>query len=127
MLLNKRSSDNLKGLHPLLIKLINAAAISPPVPFTVTDGVRSALAQAIAFKAGNSKCDGVIKKSNHQVKPDGYGHAFDAHPLPINYKDLNKYKVLSNHFKATAKKLKINIKWGGDFKTFVDRPHYELA
>lgn len=127
MLLDKRTTDNLRGLHPDLIKLIKEAAIAPPLNFTVTCGVRSAVAQAIAYKAGNSKCDGVIKKSEHQTKADGYGHAFDAYPLPINYTDMKKYTILANHFKATAKKLKINIKWGGEFKTFIDRPHYELA
>lgn len=125
--MDKRTVSNLKGLHPLLVKLITEADKNSPIPFSVTDGIRTAEEQHKAFEAGRSKLDGYKKIGKHQKQKDGYGHAFDAHPMPYNPEDLKKYKSLAAHIKQTAKKLGIKIAWGGDWKTFIDRPHYELA
>jgi peptidoglycan L-alanyl-D-glutamate endopeptidase CwlK len=40
--------------------------------------------------------------------------------------DFKYYKQVSEHIKATAKLLDIPIIWGGDWKSFIDGPHYEL-
>ena len=127
MQMNQRTISNLKGVHPSLVKLITEAFKTTPIKFSVICGVRSAKDQAIAFKTGKSKCDGIKIKSPHQVKADGYGHAVDAYPIPIDYKDTKRFKILAEHIKSTAKKLGIKIRWGGEFKTLVDLPHYELA
>ena len=123
---SKRSLDNLKEVHPLMVKLMHASITNAPIDFVITEGVRSTERQKELFKQGKSKCDGIKKKSNHQKKADGYGHAVDLYPLPIQYKNIKPYIVLSNHIKKVAKQLNINIVWGGNFKTFVDMPHYEL-
>lgn len=37
---------------------------------------------------------------------------------------------IKNNFKAvkaTAEHLRINVRWGGDFKSFRDAPHWELV
>ena len=124
---SKRSLNNLIGIHPDLVKVMKEAIKDTPIDFVITEGVRTAKRQNDLFKAKKSKCDGYTKKSNHQVKADGYGHAVDLYPLPIQYSDAIPYIMLSKHIKDTAKKLGIRIAWGGDWKTFVDRPHYELA
>lgn len=123
---SKRSLDNLKGVHPKLVKLMQVAIVNAPIDFTITEGVRTADRQKELYRQGKSKCDGVIKKSNHQIKADGYGHAVDLYPLPIQYKNMRPYIILSEHIKNTAKKLGIKIEYGGDWKTFKDYPHYEL-
>jgi peptidoglycan L-alanyl-D-glutamate endopeptidase CwlK len=123
---SKRSIDNLKGVHPLLVKLMHACIQDPPVDFTITEGVRTATRQMELYQTGRSKCDGVHKKSNHQKKADGYGYAVDLYPLPIQYKDMKPYILLSKHIKDKAKELGIKISYGGDWKTFKDYPHYEL-
>lgn len=123
---SQRSLNNLKGVHPSMIKLMKAAIVDAPVDFVITEGVRTLQRQKELYKQGKSKCDGVIKKSNHQVKPDGYGYAVDLYPLPIDYKNKMPYKILAGHIKKIAKNLGINIVWGGDWKTFIDMPHYEL-
>lgn len=122
---SQRSLNNLKGVHPTLVKLMYCAIQTAPIDFVITEGVRSVQRQKELFKQGASKCDGVIKKSNHQVKNDGYGHAVDLYPLPINYVNKEPYKILAKHIKQMAKNLGISIVWGGDWK-FVDMPHYEL-
>ena len=124
---SKRSLNNLIGIHPDMIKVMKEAIKDTPIDFVITEGVRTAVRQRQLYKEKKSKCDGYIKKSNHQVKPDGYGHAVDLYPLPIQYSDAEPYIKLSKHIKSTAERLGIKIKWGGDFKTFIDRPHYELG
>ena len=123
---SKRSLDNLKGVHPKLIQLMHASIINAPVDFVITEGVRTAIRQQELFKSGKSKCDGINTLSKHQIRPDGYGHAVDLYPLPIDYKNKEPYILLSNHIKKIAKQLDIKISWGGDWKTFIDMPHYEL-
>ncbi len=123
---SERSIKNLKGVHPNLVKLMNEAIKDTPIDFVITEGVRTAERQNELFKAKKSKCDGYVKKGNHQIKADGYGHAVDLYPLPIQYSDAKPYINLSKHIKATAFRLGIKIRWGGDFKSLVDRPHWEL-
>lgn len=124
---SKRSLDNLKGVHPLMIKLMKTAIVNAPIDFVITEGVRTTERQQELFKQGKSKCDGIKNKSKHQKKADGYGYAVDLYPLPIQYKNTKPYIILSEHIKKVAKKLGIKITWGGDFKTFVDMPHYQLV
>lgn len=121
MLMDKRTKENLIGLNPKLVLLITEAIKNTPIKFSVTDGVRSQAEQTKLYHDGRSKCDGIILKSKHQS-----GLAFDAHPIPINYEDTKRYKLLSDYIKLVAKRLGIKITWGGDFKSFIDRPHYEL-
>lgn len=124
--LSQSSLNKLKGVHPKLVQLVLTAIKTSPIDFCVTCGVRSLADQQKAFKTKHSKCDGIVKKSNHQVKDDGLGHAVDLAPCPINYNDTKKFDNLAVHIKKVAKDLKINIRWGGDFKSLVDKPHYEL-
>ena len=123
---SKRSLNNLSGIHPDLVKVMNAAIKNAPVDFVITEGVRTLKRQQELFKQGKSKCDGIKNKSNHQIKSDGYGYAVDLYPLPIDYKNKEPYKILSGHIKKVAHELNVKIQWGGDWKTLVDMPHYEL-
>ena len=123
---SKRSLNNLIGVHPKMVQLMKEAINDTPIDFVITEGVRTAVRQHQLFKEGKSKCDGYTKKSNHQVKADGYGYAVDLYPLPIQYSNAKPYIELSKHIKSVANKLNIKIRWGGDWKSLVDRPHYEL-
>jgi len=143
--LGTRSKNNLIGVHPLLVKLVEASIIDSPVDLTVVEGVRSTGTQQEYYSWGRTKvnpntgkmttvtnCDGIKKKSNHQVKADGYGHAVDIYPfflgqVQVNHKDTIKcLKLIANHIKVKAKELGINIVWGGDWKSPYDPPHFEL-
>ena len=122
---SQRSLNNLKGVHTLMIKLMKTAIINAPIDFVITEGVRTTERQQELFKQGKSKCDGIKNKSKHQKKADGYGYAVDLYPLPIQYKDIKPYKILSEHIKKVAKQLNINIEYGGDWR-MRDYPHYQL-
>ena len=131
---SKRSIDNLKGVHPDLVKLMTEAIKDSPVDFTITEGVRTTERQQMLFKQRPkvTNVDGIIKKSNHQVKSDGYGHAVDLYPFyngSVQVQDkevIPKLKLIAVHIKAVAKCLGISITWGGDFKSLYDPPHFQL-
>lgn len=137
--LSKRSLDNLQGIHPNLEKIIKAAIINSLVDFTVVEGVRTTKRQQEIYAQGRTKpglkvtfADGVKKKSNHQVKPDGFGHAVDIYPfflgkVQVNHKDtISSLKEIAAHIKATAEKLGLSITWGGDWRNPYDPPHFQL-
>lgn len=136
---SKRSKDNLKGVHPNLIKVMTEAIKETPVDFTITEGLRSTQRQQELYAQGRSKpgikvtnVDGVKKKSNHQAKDDGYGYAVDLYPYyngSVQVQDsqvIPKLKLIAAHIKKVAKKLNINIIWGGDWRSPYDPPHFEL-
>ena len=123
---SQRSLNNLKGVHPDMVRLMNAAIKTAPVDFVITEGVRTVQRQQELFRQGKSKCDGIKLKSKHQKRGDGLGYAVDLYPLPVNYKDLEPYRLLAKHIKQVAKNLGISVVWGGDWKKFMDMPHWEL-
>ena len=125
--LSENSKDKLKGVHPKLALVFTEAIKTSPIDFTILEGKRTTERQIDLFRNGHSKCDGMKKKSNHQPKADGLGYAVDAAPYPIDWNDKKRFKILSNHIKATAKKLGMKIVWGGDWVSFCDMPHYELV
>lgn len=131
---SKRSLGNLEGIHPKLSQVMLEAIKDTPVDFTIVEGVRTLERQKALYAQGPTvtKCDGVVKKSNHQVKEDGYGYAVDLYPyydgvVQIAHKDVpEKQLEIANHIKATAKRLGVSIVWGGDWESPYDPPHFEL-
>lgn len=136
---SKRSKDALAGVHPDLVRVMEAAVVDTPVDFTITEGVRTVARQKQLYAQGRTaagpkvtNADGVRNKSNHQAKADGYGHAVDLYPyvdgavrVSEPYVD-GKLKEIAGHIKAVAARLGVAITWGGDWKSPYDPPHFEL-
>lgn len=136
---SQRSESNLKGVHPNLVKVLKAAIQSSPVDFTIVEGVRTTKRQQELYALGRTRkgrivtyADGIRKKSNHQPKMDGFGYAVDIYPfvngkVQVHEKDtIKNLTTIAQHIKATAKKMKIAITWGGDWRKPYDPPHFEL-
>ncbi len=148
----KKSLEKLKGVHPNLVKVFKEAIKESPIDFSIDYGVRSTDEQKRLYALGRTvvnkdsydkdhpmgrtvtKKDGVIKKSEHQVKSDGYGYAIDIYPYydgKMHFNDEHSLEVIAAHIKATAKCMGINIVWGGDWtiakQGIVDKPHFQLA
>lgn len=145
-----RSVASKVGLHPDLIKVLDRAAeiATTAQDFTVLEGVRGHEQMAINYGKGRTvaecKAKGLDPRyakpndkkvtwlnnpyaSNHAVGADGYGHAFDVAPYPLNWNDERSFKDLSVVIKQAADDMGVAIVWGGDWKTTKDLPHYELA
>jgi len=133
----ERSKNNLIGIHPDLVAVMNKAITNSPFDFTIVEGVRTVERQQELYAKGRktagaivTNCDGVRAKSSHQVKDDGYGYAVDLYAYydgSVQTNDVVKLKAIAAHIKHVSKKLGIKIEWGGDWKTIKDYPHFELG
>lgn len=146
--LSDASIEKMKGVHPKLIELMKKAIGDSPYDFKIVQGLRTAEYQNSLYQQGRTKpgkivtkLDGYSRKSNHQAKADGYGHAvdiavcghYDQNGDYVKYMtdaemfDNKKLVEISRHVKAVAKEMGMEIVWGGDWKTLYDTPHYELV
>ena len=137
--LSKRSLDTMVGVNPNLVKVIKEAIVNSPFDFMITQGVRTAKYQNELYQQGRTKrglkvtnADGYIKKSNHQMKVDGYGYAIDFVIMDKTKKDgfdwdtESKYEAVAKHLLEVGHKLGIDLEWGGDWR-FKDYPHIQIA
>ena len=133
--LSKRSLDTMVGVNPDLVRVIKEAIVNSPFDFMITQGVRSAKYQNELYQQGRTvrglkvtNADGYIKKSNHQMKIDGFGYAIDFVILNgkvLDWDTESKYEAVAKHILETGHKLGIILEWGGNWK-FKDYPHVQL-
>jgi peptidoglycan LD-endopeptidase CwlK len=114
-----RSKKNLKGLHPDLLKVFEAAILNPPYDFAVTDGKRTVEEQKKFVATGKSKTMKSRHLSGKAVDIMAYVDGKGTWRIPI-------HQTLAKHILAVAKKLNILIVWGGDWNSFPDYVHFEL-
>jgi peptidoglycan L-alanyl-D-glutamate endopeptidase CwlK len=117
MTLDARSLRKLEGVHPDLVRVVNAAAEG--MPFIVTEGLRTPEKQAKLVAAGASQ----TLRSRHLT-----GHAVDLAVLvdgDVRW-DWPLYAKLAKAMKAAAKAEKVPLEWGGDWTSFKDGPHFQL-
>lgn len=128
--LGERSLNNLKGVRSDLVEVITTAIITAPFDFTVTEGVRSIERQRELYQ----KRPRVTKTmaSKHLVQADGAGHAVDLYvfdPSQPNGCDerVATYRALNEHIQEVARRLGVNVRWGGEFEGFFDGHHWEVG
>ena len=113
------SKNNLKGVHPDLVKVVEKAITLTEIDFRVTEGLRSKARQIELVNNGASK----TLNSRHIT-----GHAVDVVALiggSVRW-DWPLYDKIAKAFKQAAQELNVPIVWGGDWKSFKDGPHFEL-
>lgn len=117
--LSKRSEDKLVGVDANLVKVVCRAIELTEVDFGITEGLRTKERQTLLVADGKSQ----TMNSKHIV-----GRAVDVVAYvdgKVSW-DKEHYVTISKAFKQAAKELNVTIRWGGDFKSFFDGPHYEL-
>jgi peptidoglycan L-alanyl-D-glutamate endopeptidase CwlK len=158
IVLGTKSLKNLEGVHPDLVRVVKRAAAmaTKDGDFTVLEGVRTKERMWETYGQGRtaSECaaKGVPTKyakpgmakvtwlnnplmSNHRVMPDGFGHAVDLAPWPIDWNNLKRFDQLALLMFRAAALEGIKIRWGADWdqdgkpreKGETDSPHFELA
>lgn len=150
--LSTRSLNNLKGVHPDLVKVVKRAIEVTKVDFGVIQGLRSIEEQRKHVAAGRSQ----TMNSKHLIQGDGYGHAVDlmAYVDGKGSWELNVYDEICDAMKTACEDLGVDVKWGaswseGSLRTypssaedamntyidlrrsqgrrpFIDGPHFEL-
>jgi peptidoglycan LD-endopeptidase CwlK len=120
------SKARLASCHPKLQAVFNE--VIKERDCIIICGARTQAEQQKAFAGGFSKIDGVSKRSMHQIGSDRpKSLAVDVLPYPLNWNDVKGHTEFARFVLATAQRLGVNLVWGGNWKTFKDRPHYELA
>ena len=140
----KRSLENLRGVHPDLVRLANA--VIAHWDCQVVDGIRTRDEQVKNMERGVSK----TMASKHLAQEDGFSHAIDIVPYPVDWpaitRGLNAIKKADpgmqvaefygfiGFVQGMAAALGINTRVGADWDndrefsehSFIDLPHVEL-
>ncbi len=118
---SSKSIERLSGLHPDLVMLVQYAWKKGNYDFTVIEGLRAVERQRMLFEKGATK----TMNSRHL-----YGLAVDLAPIDPATKKItwswDVFTPFGKNIKELAKELKIQIEWGGDWKSFKDGPHFQL-
>lgn len=136
---SQKSLDRLKGVHPDLVGLVHETMNTQIMDFSVNEGVRTLDRQKQLVAEGKSR----TMRSKHLIQTDGFGHAVDLYPSPINMsavhrgdaREILRFGVLSGIMLSLAKRRGTLIvhgaDWNGDGQTldhtFFDAPHFELV
>jgi peptidoglycan L-alanyl-D-glutamate endopeptidase CwlK len=124
MTLDPRSLKHLQGVRPELANVILEAANR--TKFRITEGLRDQTRQAELVRSGKSK----TQNSRHLT-----GHAIDLIAIGedgIATYDMEDMTRVAAVIREVAKEQGVPIQWGaaakygGDFKTFNDSPHFQL-
>ena len=115
--LSKTSLNKLQGVHPDLVKVVERAIKITTQDFSVGEGLRSIVRQKELVAKGAS----TTMKSRHIT-----GHAVDLFPYPVSW-DWKYFYPIAEAMKQAAKELNVDLKWGGDWKSFKDGPHFQLS
>lgn len=151
--LGHRSRNELEGVHPRLVAVVERAIETTSVDFAVHDGLRTEDEQREYVRRGVSE----TLDSKHLRQSDGYGHAVDLVPW-INGRLRWEWPPIFQMAVAVhraATELEVGLRWGGawdrDFRdlnvgmlehevsqyverrramghrrVFIDGPHFEL-
>ena len=120
-----RSKNNLRQVHPDLVRVVLRALQLTEVDFVVTEGARTPKRQEQLVRAGASR----TMNSRHIPGEDGYAKAVDLAAIVggrIRW-DWPLYTKLANAMKKAAHELNVPVEWGGDWKSFKDGPHFQLS
>jgi len=117
--LGSKSLKALIGVDERLVSVVKRAIEITTVDFSVIEGLRTKKRQAELVAAGASK----TMNSRHLT-----GHAVDLAPY-VNGRirwDWPLFYPIADAMKRAAQELCVPIRWGGDWMTFKDGPHFEL-
>ena len=134
--LSDSSKEKLQYLHPDLRMVVELAISITETDFTVSETKRTVEQQRRNVARGASQ----TMNSKHLPQTDGSVHAVDIYPI-VEGRVVNDWRVsfltpedskkawddVVKAMKTAASRYNVSIEWGGDWKTLVDGPHYEIA
>ena len=121
------SLERLQGVHPdlqtLFLEVIKHRDCS------VTSGLRTEAEQAKLYAKGRTKPGKIVTNTLNSYHLTG--NAIDVVPFPEKWDEV-ALRDFGNFVKGIAVMLKVYgaidnvIEWGGDFKKFKDKPHWQI-
>ena len=129
-------SRSLADLHPHVRDMaarFELEATAAGIPFAVTFTLRSMETQAALYAQGRTKPGKVVTNARAGYSFHNFGLALDVVPLELlklpNWGDNPHDQAHANALwaKLGAIGKAIGFRWGGDFKSIKDRPHFEWS
>lgn len=122
MPLNATSTRRLSGVDKRLVDLVKAAREISPIPFEITEGLRTRDRQAYLVKTGKSRT-----MNSYHLR----GKAIDFVAMPggkVSWQLADYKTIVEKAFKPAAKKLGLTdvITYGIYWKSIVDGPHVQI-
>lgn len=150
--LGKRSNERLVGVHPDLAKVVRRAIELSNQDFMVLEGVRTEQRQRELYGQGRTakelsavRLDPALARprmakvtwklnSNHFKQADGFGHAVDLVPYPVDWNSFEKFDAIASAMFVAAAEEGVALRWGADWdrdgkrreRGETDSPHFEL-
>jgi len=120
--LNATSLVRMRGVDPTLVQLVKRAREISPIPFEITEGLRTKDRQAYLVKTGKSRT-----MNSYHLR----GKAIDFVAKPkgeVSWKLADYQTIVNKAFKPAAKELGLskNITYGVEWKSIVDGPHVQI-
>jgi peptidoglycan L-alanyl-D-glutamate endopeptidase CwlK len=114
---NLLHQERLQGVNSTLQTIVKDAVKNLTFDVSVSEGLRTVEKQREYVNAGKSK----TMNSKHIT-----GEAVDLYPIAGGSIDNTKFAALAAEIKRVALQHFAIIEWGGDWKTFVDKPHFQI-
>ena len=127
----KRSLQRLSTTHPDIQRVIKRAMSFQYMDISVICGNRSTQTQGRLYAKGRSEpgnivtnIDGVTRKSEHNYEPS---LAIDVAPYPNLFESTeDEWLKLSVCIQIAANLEGVNLLWGDNFESIIDKPHWQL-
>jgi len=122
----KASKRNIDTLHEDLQRVLYEDIKTAKIDYCIYCGYRGEKEQNAAYDANKSQLR--YPASNHNKTPS---MAFDFAPYNtksphIRWEEVDQFQKVAKHIMSTAKKLGIELEYGGDWESFKDYPHMQL-
>jgi len=120
--LSATSEARLEGVDAKLVALVRLARELSPIPFEITEGLRSLERQRYLVRTGKSRT-----LNSYHLR--GKAIDFVAMPKGVVSWELKHYKaIVEKGFKPAAAKLKLEgvVTYGIYWKSIVDGPHVQI-
>lgn len=158
IILGAQSLARLENVHPDIVRVIKRAAqmATKDLDFKILEGVRTDEQCYINYGKGRTVAQCTAKgvparfaqprlakvtwlanplNSKHRKQSDGYSHAVDAAPFPIDWNNLKRFDAMAALIMEAARLEKVSLRWGADWdadgkpreKGESDSPHFELG
>ena len=122
--LSSRSLNNLEGVHPDMVKVVERGIEITPYDFGVSRGLGTIEEQREYVRTGKS----TTMDSKHLPQADGFSHAVDLFVIvngEVTWEHKYFRKVIQALFTA-AIELGVQIEAGALWRDFLDSPHIQL-
>lgn len=124
--IDAQSSNEIAKLHPSIrskAKKLLVLAKSKGIDLRIVDGMRTCKEQNELYAQGRTKKGAVVTNASCGYSNHNYGTAFDVAPYKDgkpnwNYHDWDSIGEMGKS---------IGLDWGGDWKSFRDRPHFQYT